>query len=656
LDFFASQELARRQSTRMVLLFLLAVLAIVAAVDLLAAAVYLSTTDRMLRVGSSLLAQVPRAVYVWTSLATLALIAGGTVFRVIALAGGGRAVAEMVGARRVDRNSQDPGERRLLNVVEEMALAAGVAVPQAYVMEEEQGINAFAAGYSPNEAVVAVTRGTLEALNRDELQGVVAHEFSHILNGDMRLNIHLLGVLNGILLIGTVGLFMLRGAGQVRGNKEGAGLVMGLFFAGAVLAAIGYIGVLFARLIKAAVSRQREFLADASAVQFTRNPEGIGGALYKIGQSTGLIANRHAEDLSHMYFGQAVVTAFGGLFDTHPPIEERIRRVLGARALLFTRSQARIAQEASQTFEETAPDAAVVAFSPGGTAAGTAVPGVEWGRRAGNGSVNTTSAAVIASVGSPTTQHVDYARQILGGLPAGLREAVGAPEGARAVLCSLLIASAGEVRDRQAAMIGAALGEAAAAQALAHAQALEPLGVRVRLPLLDLALATLKTTPQAERDRLLALIKELIEADRRVTVAEFVLITLCRRHLGGEVKGAPPVKHRTVQPVSAEIAIVLSLLVHAGRSGPEAFADAMATLGLQGQALRAPAELDFTRVEAALYELKLLAPLAKPAVIKACLAVVMADQTITVAESELMRAIGAALDTPLPPILETPPE
>ena len=659
MDFFAHQDQARRQTMRMVVAFVLAVAGIVVAVDLVAAGVYLALMEKASTGG--VVPKVPRALYLWTSLGTLVLIAGGTIYRVMALAQGGVAVAQMVGARRVDRDSRDPGERRFLNVVEEMALASGITVPRVYVMDEEQGINAFAAGYSPNEAVVAVTRGTLDTLSRDELQGVIAHEFSHILNGDMRLNIHLLGVLNGIVLIGSIGLFMMRNAGRIRGTRDTAGLVVGLLLVGLALIIIGYIGVVCARLIKAAVSRQREFLADASAVQFTRNPEGIGGALYKIDQSTGLIQSQHAEDLSHMYFGQAVKTALAGLFDTHPPLEQRIERVLGNRALLFARSQARKVQAAPDASAAEAEQALVSALASGARAAGAdgggtpapAATGVEWGRRSGDNAVRTTSAAVMASVGSPTTGHVDYARRMLSGLPGAVRQGIGSVEGAKAALFALLTAAGGETRDRQAAMIREAAGEAVATQALAFEEALRPLGARVRLPVLDLATPTLKGLPQDERDRLLALVKHLIEADRRVTVSEFVLITICRRHFGKEMRGGLPVKHKSVQSVPNEIAIILSLLVHAGRSRAESFADAMATLALTGQALRQPAEINFTMVEAALYELKLLAPLAKPAVIKACLAVVMADNSLSVVESELMRAICAALDSPLPPILET---
>ena len=644
MDFFAQQHRARRHTTLMVFLFVLAVAAIVLAVDLVAAATWLALAkNTMLKTRASLLGQVPAPVYWGGTLVALGVIAGGTLYRIIELSKGGVAVARMVGARWVKRNSQDQLERRLLNIVEEMAIASGIAVPAVFVMDEEKGINAFAAGYSPNEAAVTVTRGALEHLSRDELQGVIGHEFSHILNGDMRLNVRLLGVIAGIVLLGSVGRFLMdMGRGGSDGDRRRGDfriLLMGL-----ALWLIGWIGVFFGRVIKAAVSREREYLADAASVQYTRNPEGIGGALYKIGQTSGMISNRYAEELSHMYFGASVGKAFSSLFDTHPPLEDRIKRVLGDRGLLFIRSQAKkIGTIADATSDGV----------PAGAAPAAGVMGVEWGRRAGDETVSTTSGVVMASVGRPTTQHMDYARRMLRELPESVRLAIGSVDGAQAALLALLIAAGGEMRDTQAAMIRGASGESIAAQTLALAEALKPLGERARLPVLDLAIPTLKELSQPGRDRLLALVKDLMEADRRVSVSEFVLITICRRHFAREVTGAPPVKHKSVQSVSNEMAIVVSLLIHAGRSRPDIFEGAMTRLGLTGQTLRPPAELDFKEVEAALYELKLLAPLAKPAVIKACLAVVMPEGAISIVQAELMRAICAALDTPLPPILDT---
>ena len=287
MNFFEQQDAARRQTTRLVVLFLLAVAAIVIAVNIVAALAFIGVSADVMAGGVRI--KAPASFYAMVTLATLALIAGGSLVQIASLAGGGAALARMMGARAVSRASSEPAERRLLNVVEEMAIASGTAVPQVFVMDDQPTMNAFAAGFSPSQAAVVVTRGTLEMLNRDELQGVIGHEFSHILNGDMRLNLRLMGVLGGILLLTTLGRILARSSS--RRDSRGSSFVL----LGFGLIAIGYIGVFFGRLIQASVSRQREFLADASAVQFTRNRDGIGGALAKIGRAGSRVDHPQAE-------------------------------------------------------------------------------------------------------------------------------------------------------------------------------------------------------------------------------------------------------------------------------------------------------------------------------------------------------------------------
>ncbi len=651
MDFFEHQQQARRHTALMVLMFVAAVVAIVLAINVVGGCIFLYATDQALFPPGRAFAAVPRMAYVATTVVVLAAIAWGSISRMMELSSGGAAVAELLGAQRIKRDSQQPLERRLLNIVEEMALASGISVPQVYVMDEPRSINAFAAGYSPNEAAVTVTRGAMEQLNRDELQGVIGHEFSHILNGDMRLNIRLMGVIAGIVIIGAFGEFLMRvGSGKNSDKNEGN---LPMLFAGLVIWLIGLIGVFAGRVIKAAISREREFLADASSVQFTRNPEGIAGALFKIGQGTSLIGAQHAEEVSHMCIGSATVDFFE--FDillTHPPIDERIDRVLGPGARLLLRARAKRAEAQAVAVGESPVVAEFLSPLTAPAAAGLA-PGQApaFGRGAAE-SVRTTQAALIASVGHPSTAHIEYARRILEQLPAELRTAAGNAEGGRAVLAALLLGE-GEVRSRQVEMIRSQAGEAVAAQAASFAGLLRPLGPRARMPLLDLAMPSLKRMDAGGRDALLRLVKDLVEADGRVTIGEFVLLTLCRRHLGPEPKGAPPVKHRSVDDVAGEVGIVLSLLAHSGGGGMSAFDKGMAALGIKGGVLRSPAELGIATVEGALYELKLLAPLKKPFVIKACLEIVMADGKLTVAEGELMRAICAALDSPLPPILDS---
>ncbi len=280
---------------------------------------------------------MPTGFHFTNTVVVLGLILGGTWLETNRLKAGGVVVAQMIGAREVDTSTRDLLDRRLVNVVEEMAIASGVAMPRVFVMDNEDSINAFAAGHSVSDAVVAVTRGTLTRLSRDELQGVIAHEFSHILNGDMKLNLRLIGVLYGLLIVALAGRFLLEIGGRSRGGGDrGSGSAIAvLFAAGLTLWVLGYIGVFFGRLIKAGVSRQREFLADASAVQFTRNPDGIGGALRKIAglnAETGLgtrIKHPQAEALSHLFLGAARPVFVRGLFATHPSLDDRLRRIYG---------------------------------------------------------------------------------------------------------------------------------------------------------------------------------------------------------------------------------------------------------------------------------------------------------------------------------------
>jgi len=658
MDFFAHQDRARKQTRLMVGMFVAAVVCIVLSINVVGAILYIMVAAVPAASAGQALGAVPASAYWVTTAVVLGIIATGTLTRMHALSGGGAAVAEMLGARRVKRDSSDEGERRLLNIVEEMAIASGITVPQVYVMDDQPGINAFAAGYSPNEAAVTVTHGALDVLKRDELQGVVAHEFSHILNGDMRLNVHMMGVIAGIVMIGAMGRFVMRvgwGGGRSHDDERNSWLSSRssrssnkgdyrVFLLGLAIWLIGAIGVLFGNLIKAAISRQREFLADASAVQFTRNPEGIAGALYRIGQSSSHVHQRHAEELSHMFFGESV----NALFATHPPIDERIGRIVGPGAIVLLRERYKRVEAAAEAAQ---PSPLVEAFMtplsnrPPADAAASGLSS-----HIGSNLLATTPAAMLDSVGAPTTAHVEEARRLLDRIPTEVHNALGTADGARAALFAMLLGK-DKVRDRQLEAISGEAGTPLAELAAHLADALAPLGPRLRLPVFELAVPALEGLDQLQRDGLLSLVTALIQADDKVTLAEFVLLTLCRRHLEKPVKGVPPVKHRSLQSAAREARVVLSLLSRASPEGGAALPRVLSSLEI-GDSAQKPATFTLAMVETALYELKLLAPLKKPAFIKGCLEIVMVDGTITITEGELMRAICAALDSPLPPILE----
>jgi len=659
-SFFENQQQARRNTKLLVLMYVLAVVGVIVAVDLALAGIYAANANwppaaREL----GLLEQmrlVPRAAYAWGAVGTAAVIFAVTGFNILKLASGGKVVAEMAGARRVDASTRDPLERRLVNVVEEMAIAAGVRVPAVYVMDAERGINAFAAGYAPSDAVVTVTRGALEALNRDELQGVVAHEFSHILNGDMRLNIRMIGVLAGIVFIGAVGDFLLRSQ-RGGGNNKGAAPI---FLAGLALFVIGYVGLFFARLIKAAASRQREFLADASSVQFTRNPDGIAGALDQISLAPAgaLVAARRAEDLSHMLFCQGITVRLSGLFDTHPPIDERIARV-DAR---FDRNHYRKSRASAAVPSEDQEKEAGEGDKRRTAALGALAAGAVIGRRGADiGSAWGRSAVESARlVGSMDGAKVDHAARLLGAMPGELRELLRAPEGARAAMLALLLAPKDDVREQQLAAVEAK-GLGALIEGARRAEPLtRGLGPAFHLPLIDLALPALKLAPQAARDELLAALEAVIHADRRISLHQFVVLALLRSQLAPRGKPGEAGSRKLADLQDAAL-ILLSLVAHAGTrqdatgARGEGLAAAMRA-GLKELGLPEAAPVGALTLETAaeaLQQLKKLAPLQKALLVKGLFATVTADGTIRVVEAELMRLVGAVLDCPLPPLLES---
>ena len=633
--FFEHQALARRNTKLMVLLFALAVVAVVIAVDFVLGALYVWGYGEFYAPAGrtpsfiALLGAVPIGVYAGGALATATVILLVSLFNVARLAEGGAAVARMVGARSVPPGTADPLERRLRNVVEEMAIASGVRVPEVYVMDGEHGINAFAAGWDVSGAVVAVTRGMLETLTRDELQGVIAHEFSHILNGDMRLNVRMLGVLAGIVFIGSIGEFLMR---SMRGSRDGKG---GLVLAGLALFIIGYVGLFFARLIKSAVARQREFLADSSSVQFTRNPDGIAGALDQIKSSAAgtLIANRYAEEMSHMFFGRAVKVWLGGLFDTHPPLDERIKRVHPR----FQRSEYRTRREAAPV-----PAAEALDIKPTGRrASDIATP---WGR---------TPEQSAALVGTVDAGKVDFAGRLLGALPDLVQESVRNVEGAGAVMVALLLAEPEEAMARQLESLEEPLAE----RARAMAPLTRRLGLGFHLPLIDLALAALKPLPAQAKEALVAALEAVVNADRRVSLHEFVVLTLVRSQLLPKPR---PAQTKRISDLKAEAATVLALVAHAGtradaKGAREAALQAAIKAGAatMGIAANIPDALTLDSAKAALEALRALDPMQKGVLVKALFAAVTVDGTIRVAEAGLMRLVGAVLDCPLPPLLES---
>jgi len=668
-DFFEHQEVARRSTQRLVILFALAVICVVVAVNVVGAALYFAFFIPAGRGWAT--AALPNGFFLTNTLVVVGLIGGGTVVEMSALSSGGDAVAKMVGARPVDPSTRDLLDRRLLNVVEEMAIASGVPVPRVFVMDEENSINAFAAGHSINDAVIAVTRGTLTRLNRDELQGVIAHEFSHVLNGDMRLNMRLIGVLFGLMMLAMAGRFLLELAGRSRGGsgRGSGGVLAALFLAGITLWVLGYIGVFFGRLIKAAVSRQREFLADASAVQFTRNPDGIGGALRKIGgldSSEGLgsrINHPQAEALSHLFLGAARPAFISGLFATHPPIEERVRRIYGRSMALLPAPEDRVALSLGRLAPAVeAPPRSPIQFVPSGdsaarVAAATASFPDALSPVAGLVAATATAAAQLTdSVGKVNPPRAaDFAldeaqRATLNTLRAAAADALRSQLLALALLIDLDDA---DLRAQQRTVIGESYGADSLPIVDDYFGRIRRLPPGARQPLVDVAMPALRRSPVDVRQRLLRVAHMLIVADGRLSVREFLLYTILKRRLGPDAGRAVPVKYRRVAdvPQQAGLALSLTAAVRMPERAEHAFnAGALLLPGVDVPFTRGDA-IRLDDVAAALDQLNQLAPLAKPQLIKAVTASAFAGNATNWRAASTLRMICAALDAPLPPQL-----
>ena len=653
------------------MLFAIAVIAIVIAVNFAATAIYLGFLMPAGTVRATV--ALPSGFYLVNTLIVLGLIGSGTLYKMSSLSAGGAAVANLVDAREVDMTTRDLLDRRLINVVEEMAIAAGVAVPRVYVMDNETAINAFAAGHSINDAVIAVTRGTLTRLSRDELQGVIAHEFSHVLNGDMRLNLRLIGVLHGLLIVALAGRLLLELGGRSRGGgssgRSGNGFAV-LFFAGVALWILGYIGVFFGRLIKAAVSRQREFLADASAVQFTRNPDGIGGALRKIGgltETTGLgtrIDHPQAETLSHLFLGAARPSFVRGLFATHPPLAERVQRIYGRKHGFLPAPENALALSMGglEPVPEMERPRSPIEFVPAGdgrrgegAAAASAVSGLSplAGLVAAAAAGAAAPGEVAASVGTvaPPAQRAFALDQSQRATVDTLRRAATDAMHAQLIAYALLLGKDTELRAQQCQMIADAHGSEASQIADRYHSLMHQLPPGARQPLLDVAMPALRKLPDQVRQRVLKLAHLLIAADGRVSVSEFLLFTILKRRLGPDAGKAVPVRYRTVGERAQDAALVLSLVaaVRLPQRAEHAFnAGALLLPGANVQFIGIDA-IKLDDVSAALDHLNQLAPLAKPQLIKAATAAAFVDSETNWLAASTLRMICAALDAPLPP-------
>jgi Zn-dependent protease with chaperone function len=600
MDFFAHQQAARRNSARLVFFFVLAVLLIIAALNLIV----------LVFIPPASIADMLGSIF-FISFFTVLIILSGSLWRFWQLRGGGDKVAHMLGALRISANSHDLQYQRLRNVVEEMAIAAGIPAPALYVLEEEEGINAMVAGLRPGDAALIVTRGALTHLNREQLQAVVAHEFSHVFHGDMRLNIRLIMVLGGLFLIGRIGLEILWRAPRMRSKNSAPLLLLGLG-----VAAVGFIGIFFGELIKAGISRQREFLADATAVQYTRNPRALMGALAKIQAQGSQLSNRNALEVSHLCFGEGV--SLGRWMATHPPLEKRIGRL----------------QESAH--EQLAMPHLPASPAPNSPPETTTAPQFLH------------AAALLAAVGNPSPAHLHYAEELRTTLPRVLLDLTRTPEDAQVLVYALLL------RENTATAWRDVLDEIGGKTLIARVQntraTLDHSDARMYLPLLDLALPVLKSMDKQNRRQFLKSVQAFMESDARLSVFEHLLWIVLSKHLHAPKAALMASKSLSLSEVDKAAGLILSLLLYAGETAEEAYAEALQALSLY--VLRQPhSACTGEAVRDALAQLAHLKPAHKRDFLHACADCVLHDGRITVHEGEILRLVAEALDSPMPPLL-----
>lgn len=634
MNFFEQQDRAHRNTKRLIFLLCLAVLSLIAITTLLVATVlYYSQLDSSLDLQAASFWQGLRHSISWKILGSISLgvctvILVGSLYKSFQLSGGGRAVAEAMGGRLISQETTDHHERKILNVVEEMAIASGTPVPPVYLLEDD-AINAFAAGYTPQDAVIGITRGCISLLKRDELQGVIAHEFSHIFHGDMKLNMRLVALLNGILLLGLIGEVLLRNSGhhsvsRSSRNKSSVPIIgMGLG-----LVVIGYTGTFFGHLIKSAVSRQREFLADASAVKFTRNPCGIADALKKIGgNATGSqLGNSNAAEFSHMYFSQGVHAGFSQLMATHPPLEKRIQRIEPRwdGEFIDTALAANSLPDDALTQQNLHnPIEFVVAID-----------------------------SVLETIGQPTAEHLIYAQQTLNSIDEKVHQATHNPWEAQALMFGLLLDKIPAQQEQQWRMLATTFSAEQLDSLKFWAVKASNLLPELRLPLVELSLPALKQLSPAQYHIFKQTLFNLIHTDQQVNLLEWSYCRILTHNL--EVQTSTS-RQLNLQQLEKESITLLSVVAYAGASckaeAQTAFNSSKAILELHDAIMLEQSAFTMLDVDIAISRLNNLKPLQKPKLLKAISLCIMHDQKTTICEAELFRAIADGLNCPIPPLI-----
>ena len=648
MNFFQHQENARKQSKWIIFAFIAVALLIVLIIDIIVLVVFaassLDDSGQAVSIASNIL-----SVDTWVNhsglILTVSVITGGVISlsslaKIVSLRSGGGKVARDMGGTMVTHDTRDPLRRRLYNVVEEIALASGTPVPEVYIMENEPAINAFAAGYTASDAAIAVTQGTLEKLSRSELQGVVAHEFSHILNGDMRINIRMMGVVFGIMVIAIVGRKFLHASSyRVRSSRDKNGSA--IVAIGLSLMIVGYVGLFFARWMKSALSRQREYLADASAVQFTREPEGISGALKKIAAyNHSSYLNSDSEEVGHMLFGSGSRSL---MFATHPPLEERIGRIEKGFKVEDINDLAKNLKKNEHLEHVQAVKAADEQREKAEEAKGGGFFGVK---------------GLIEDIGKPSTERIAAAAMLAASLPTGLSNSAHSVEWAPEVLFYCLLDKDSNVRDRQLQIIIEKMGDISERK-LAHiVQTHGLVKVDQRLALLEMSFPTLKRRPIIDIEKVQEAVELLANIDDKIDSFEFLLTRLIKQYI---FEAQQPYKaklhgRKKLKDCKQELSTVVSILASHGQQrstaqglqlAQRAFKRGMSIAGVEHLNLFFSDQWQ-NELDQALNTLTNLTAIDKSTVVAALVETVLDDDELVTEEHEMLRIICALLHVPIP--------
>ncbi len=626
MNFFEHKADAKRNTVWLYLLFFCATLVIIVAVYM-AATVSLYLLAFSIRELSAPDTFFEFNRFIITSLLTIAVILAGSMYKIKQLRmGGGIAVARMLGGRRL-RASKDPIERQLRNVIEEMAVASGVLTPAIFIMEQP-GINAFAAGFGQKDTVITVTRGAMEMLNRDELQGVIAHEFSHILHGDTLIKMRMMGLLHGITMISDFGILLIAGRHTLKYSSRKRALHPVMMLSGVLFFSVGLLGMLAADFIKAAMSRQREFLADASAVQFTRNPEGIGNALkviggYKAGSRLNL---PEVQQVSHLFFGEALQVWWqSNWWASHPPLLARIQRIEPK----FRGHLNEIDESAVRFLNQ---QHAANLFSPPPTSQ----------------QLQLNVEQVMASIGEPEAKHLDQAHYVLQQIPDEVHDLFGEKETARAMIYNLLLDDDKRMVTQQLDLIAEVEPSSVLAEVLRIRGLMPKIKAELRLPLLDLLSPHLMSLDREAQKLLLVLMKKLVSVNDQVSLFEYLIYQHFLNLFG--FKGTQQAGHTIgIERFKAEVLTILGMVcsINKNKKPRRVYQDAAAEL-FPGYKVKPMNKPDLQVAAQALEKINACSFEDKKCLLKAIVFCVLSDGIVTTEELETVRLIATLLACPMP--------